>query len=150
MALLAEDFFRPTTGDLRRDLAQAAGEGKVLSLWWEREECPYTALLHQDALRIAEVRAYPAQCFYTLRLNRYGEERLIDIDGFAGRQGDVAVRHGVAGTPTMEFRLADGREVLRLPGYADPAILHAAFEYVQLGGWAHTGIVAWLQQRGLL
>jgi thioredoxin-related protein len=150
VALFDEDFFRSSTGDLRRDVAAAAAEGKVLALWWERDGCPYCAMLHQEALREPALRAYPATRFYTVRLDRYGAGGLIDLDGAAGREGEIAVRHGVAGTPTMEFRLADGREVLRLPGYAEPAILLAAFEYVQFGGWLHVGIVGWLQQRGLL
>jgi thioredoxin-related protein len=149
VALFDEDFFRPTTGDLRRDLGAAAGEGKVLSLWWERDGCPYCAMLHQSALLQPSVRAQAAR-FYTVRLDRYGQAPLVDLDGAAGREGEIAVRHGIVGTPTMEFRLPDTREVLRLPGYAEPAILLAAFEYVQLGGYLHIGIVGWLQQRGLL
>ncbi len=150
MALFDEDFFRPTSGDLRRDLSAAAAEGKVLALWWERDGCPYCAMLHQEAMRDPSLRAYPTHRFYTVRLDRFGDAPLVDLDGAAGRQGEIAVRHGVIGTPTMEFRLADGREVLRLPGYAEPAILLAAFEYVQMGGYLHTGIVGWLRQRGLL
>ena len=49
--LFVEDWLRPTRGDLRADLAAAAGEGKVLALLWEREGCPYCAQLHLEALR---------------------------------------------------------------------------------------------------
>ena len=115
-----------------------------------RSGCPYCAQLHLEALRDPQVRAYPADRFYTVRLDRFGRDPIRDLDGALLTQGEAAVRHQVVGTPTMEFRLADGREVLRLPGYADPAILLAAFEYVQTGGWLHVGIVGWLQQRGLL
>ena len=75
---------------------------------------------------------------------------VIDFDGRVGREAEVAERMGVIGTPTLSFRIADGREVLRLPGYAEPPVLLAAFEYVQFGAWASGGFPAWLQKRGLL
>ena len=148
--LFVEDWFRPTTGDLRRDLALAAGEGKVLALFWERAGCEYCAMLHLDALRDPQLRSFPAQRFYSVRLDRHGTLPVIDLDGVSRKQSELAERHGVIGTPTFSFRIADGREVLRLPGYADPPVLLAAFEYVEYGAWAHTGFVAWLQKRGLL
>ena len=148
--LFVEDWLRPTRGDLRLDLGAAAGEGKVFALLWEREGCPYCQMLHLEALRDPLLRTYVAERFYTVRLDRFGRTPVLDFDGARVMQGEAAVRHNIVGTPTMEFRLADGREVLRLPGYADPAILAAAFEYVQAGGWLHVGIVGWLQQRGLL
>lgn len=148
--LFVEDWLRASSGDLRRDLDLAAGEGKVLVLIWERAGCEYCAMLHLEALRDPALRDYAARRFYSVRLDRLAEQPVIDFDGVRRPQHAVAVRHGVLGTPTMEFLLADGREVLRLPGYADPRILLAAFEYVQFGGYLHTGIVGWLQKRGLL
>ena len=148
--LFVEDWFRPTTGDLRKDLALAAAEGKVLALFWERAGCEWCELLHLEALRDSDLRRYPAQRFYSVRLDRYGSARVVGFDGKAGRESDLAERMGVIGTPTFSFRIADGREVLRLPGYAEPPVLLAAFEYVEFGAWAHTGFVTWLQKRGLL
>src|SRR3954462_6712073 len=78
--LFVEDWFRPTSGDLRRDLALAAGEGKVLAVFWERAGCEFCALLHLDALRDPQLRAFPAQRFHTVRLDRYGSAPITDFD----------------------------------------------------------------------
>ena len=46
--------------------------------------------------------------------------------------------------------MAGKYDPLRLPGYAEPPILLAAFEYVQYGAWCSGSFTAWLQKRGLL
>ncbi len=148
--LFIEDWFRPTTGDLRQDLAHAAGEGRVLALFWERAGCEWCQLLHLGALRDPELRKFPAQRFYSVRLDRFGSAMVTDFDGKPRRQSDLAEHMGVIGTPTFSFRIADGREVLRLPGYAEPPVLLAAFEYVEYGAWAYSTFPAWLEKRGLL
>lgn len=148
--LFVEDWFRPTTGDLRQDLARAAAEGKVLALFWERAGCEWCQLLHLEALRDSELRKFPAERFYSIRLDRHGSALVTDFEGRARRASELAERMGVIGTPTLSFRIADGREVLRLPGYAEPAVLRAAFEYVEYGAWAHATFPAWLERRGLL
>jgi thioredoxin-related protein len=148
--MFVEEWFRPTTGDLRKDLTLAAGEGKVLALFWESAGCEWCQLLHLEALRDSELRRFPAQRFYSVRLDRFGSGRITDFDGISGRESEIAERMGVIGTPTFSFRIANGREVLRLPGYAEPPVLLAAFEYVEFGAWAQTSFASWLQRRGLL
>ena len=147
--LWQEDWFRESTGDLRSDLALAAAEGRFLAIFWERPGCPYCERLHLEAFRVPELRAYPQERFYAIRLNRFGRDRVVGFDGVERTHADLALHHAVWGTPTVEFRIADGTEVFRLPGYAEPPVLKAAFDYVVLGGYLHMGILDWLEERGL-
>jgi thioredoxin-related protein len=148
--LWAAGWVHPTTGDLRADLAAAAGQGRILALFWERPGCEYCAELHLESLRQPELRAFVTGPFYAVRLQRFGGSEIVDFDGEAHTEREIAIRHRVLGTPTIEFRLADGTEVFRVPGAAGPAVLLAAFEYVTLGGYLHASFADWLEGRGLL
>ncbi len=148
--LFVEDWLRPTTGDLRQDLAHATAEGKVLALFLERAGCEWCQLMHLEALRDSELRTFPAERFYSVRLDRTGSSLVTDFEGNLRRVSALTDRMGVIGTPTLSFRIADGREVLRLPGYAEPPVLGAAFEYVAYSAWAYASFPAWLEKRGLL
>ena len=148
--LWVQDWYRPTTGDLRRDLGQAAAEGLILAVFWEAAGCEYCADLHLTALRVPAVRDTIRNGFYVVRLNRFGTTPIVDFDGEARSERAIFARHGVRGTPAVEFRIADGTEVFRLPGYAEPPVLRAVFEYVQTGGYLYAPITDWLRTRGLL
>lgn len=143
-------WYRPSSGDLARDAALAAEEGKILAIFWERKGCPFCALLHNQALRIPALHAYVADRFYAVRLNFHGERAMRDFDGETFTESEVAGRHRAYGTPTLEFRTADGKEVLRIPGYVEPPVLQSAFEYVDTGAYRQTNINAWLKSRDLL
>jgi thioredoxin-related protein len=146
--LWIQDWFRPTLGDLRRDLAAASAEGKILAVFWEAAGCQYCTKMHLTALREADVRDYINQRFYVVRLDRHGSLPITDFDGETRTQADTYARHHVVGTPTVEFRLADGREVFRLPGFAQPVIFRAVFEYVHTGGYLSVNVLDWLRATG--
>ena len=147
--LWVADWFRPTTGDLRQDLAAASAEGKILAVFWETAGCQYCTKMHLTALRDPEVRDYIDQRFYGVRLDRYGPLPVVDFDGDSRTQAATFIRHRVVGTPAVEFRLADGTEVFRLPGFAQPVIFKAVFEYVHTGGYLSANILDWLRAREL-
>ncbi len=148
--LFVEAWFRPTTGDLSRDVALAAGEGKVLAIFWELDGCGFCALLHNEALRIPELHAYVSDRFYAVQLDYQGDRIIRDFDGVEAAERDIASRHRARGTPTIEFLTADAEVVLRIPGYAEPPILLGAFEYVDTGAYRESNINDWLQAQGLL
>ena len=101
-------------------------------------------------MRRPDLAAFFAGPFYAVRLRRFGGDDVTDFDGTRARERDISRRHGVVGTPTIEFRLADGSEVFRVPGAADPDVLLAAFEYVTLGGYLTASFADWLKARGLI
>ena len=148
--MFVEAWFRPTTGDLSRDAALAASEGKPLAIFWELEGCEYCALLHNQALRIPALHAYVAERFYAVQLDYQGDKMIRDFDGVEAAERDMARRHRARGTPTIEFLATDGEVILRIPGYPQPAVLQGAFEYVDTGAYRESNINDWLQARGIL
>jgi thioredoxin-related protein len=142
-------WFHPTTGDLGRDLAAASAEGKILAVFWEAVGCQYCTKMHLTSLRDQDVRAYINDRFYVVRLDRYGTDLIIDFDGETRTQAATSAHHHVVGTPAIEFRLADGEEVFRLPGFAQPVIFRAVFEYVHTGGYLSANIMDWLRAKKL-
>ena len=146
----AASWMHPSSGDLRTDLAAAADQGLILALFWEDAGCEYCTRLHQVAFRIPALRNYVANRFYSVRVERYGEEPLVDFDGTPLTESEVATLHSIEGTPAIEFRIANGVEVYRIPGYADPRILLSLFEFVQEGGYLRTSDVQWLRERNLM
>ncbi len=144
-----EDWMRPSTGDLTKDRALAAAEGKVLAVFWERDGCEFCAQLHGVALRMPTLHRYVAERFYAVRLDFYGRKKFIDFDGVERDEQDIKLRHKVIGTPSIEFHTADGVEVLRIPGYVEPPVLAAAFEFVDTGAYKTTNINAFLRTRPL-
>jgi thioredoxin-related protein len=148
--LWTADWYRPTSGDLLQDAKLAAAEGRMLAVFWERRGCEFCALLHNEALRLPVLHAYVSQRFYVVRLNFHGTMPIRDFDGELDSESEIASKHRAYGTPTLEFRTADGKEVLRIPGYVPPKILQSAFEFVDTGAYAQSNINAWLKAHDLL
>ncbi len=148
--LWIEPWYRETTWDLAQDAKLAAGEGKLLAVFWERQGCQFCLALHTIALRMPELHGYVADRFYVVRLDFLGERPVRDFDGYTAPQFEIASRHRAPGTPTIEFREGDGKEVLRIPGYVEPPTLLAAFEFADTRAYRETTINAWLKARGLI
>lgn len=148
--LWTEDWIVHTSGDLRRDLEIASRQGKILALFWEEKNCQYCAALHLGPLRRPDLRSFFDHSFYAVRFKVSGGIKLVGLDGNIYTERELALQHNVLGTPTIEFRLSDGREVFRLPGSAGPEILLAAFEYVTLGGYLSMSFARWMEERGIL
>jgi thioredoxin-related protein len=144
------DFYRPSTGDLVRDSAAATAEGKLLVVMWERRGCEFCMLLHTKTLRIPAMHDYLADKFYVVRYNFYGEKPLRDIDGQMLTEEQVAQRHRAQGTPTMEFRTAEGKEVLRIPGLIEVPVMEAVFDYVLTGTYKQMNVNEYLRSKNLL
>ena len=145
-----EAWEHPSSGDLARDAQLAAAEGKLLAVFWERAGCPYCLQLHTHDYRLLNLYKYVSQRFYVVRLDFYGTKPIRDIDGVSAGEHELALRHRVQGTPTMEFRTADGKEVLRIPGYVEPRVMESAFEFAYTGAYRQTKINDWLRERDLL
>lgn len=147
--LFAEDFYRTSTFDMAKDLALAIGEGKPLAIFWEREYCEYCAQLHNEALVLPELHRYVADRFYVVRFDFHGKRMVTDFDGTRVTEEQMRTRHRVLGTPTLSFRIEGFKEVLRIPGYVEPDVLGAAFEFVDAGVYVKMGIGAYLREVGL-
>jgi thioredoxin-related protein len=145
--LMNQPWFQETTGDLRRDLARAQADGRILVLLWEQEGCPYCLQMHQEAFRDPGLVDYLTGRFHVIQLNLWGERALTDLDGARRTEAEMARSHRVGGTPSLEFRVAGGQEVFRMPGYAPPPIFLGVLEYVATGGYEHHTIQTWFKAK---
>ncbi|MDP6621626.1 MAG: thioredoxin family protein [Alphaproteobacteria bacterium] len=145
--LHSQPWFHDPSGDLGTDLAAAGRAGKMLALVWEQEGCVYCREMHQVNLQVPEIVDYIRRHFYVVQLDMRGARAIVDFDGKALDEAALARRHRVFGTPSIEFRRADEREVYHLPGYAQPAIFKLVFTYVVEKGFETSGLRDWLMAR---
>lgn len=142
-----QPWLKSTTGDLRRDLAAAESEGKRLALIWEQVGCVYCKKMHDVNFQQAEIVELISSKFYPVQLDMRGDRKITDFDGEALDQAGLARKHGVNGTPVIEFRDELGVEVFRLPGYAEPLIFHGVFEYVASKAYTEQELIPWLKAK---
>ncbi|MHA1598907.1 MAG: thioredoxin family protein [Alphaproteobacteria bacterium] len=142
-----QPWFKKTTYDLRSDLAAAKAEGKTLAVIWEQIGCTYCLKMHMVNLRNHVIVNYIKKNFYVVQLDLRGDNQVTDFNGETMTEAKLAARHGVNGTPIIEFRKGDGEEVFRLPGYAEPLIFYGIFEYVANGGYKTASLGDWLGER---
>ncbi len=109
---------------LDEDLSDAEREGRIFLIVWELKGCPACKLLHQETFADAGVAAAIRAGFHALQLNFIGQRLVKDFDGESLGEKNLAAKHGVKSTPTLQFfiRGADGqaREIYRA-SYLKPA-----------------------------
>lgn len=141
-----EDWFKNTSfGDLGEDVAEAAGQGKLLAVVWEQEGCGSCKRLHEVNFQDAAVRRYLEANFDLMTLNMYGETEVSAPGGEAMPEKDLAADLAINFTPTTIFYDETGKEVFRVPGYSPPRFYLAAFIYVKEEGYKdpeHRGMFA--------
>ncbi|MBT5665181.1 MAG: thioredoxin fold domain-containing protein [Rhodospirillaceae bacterium] len=139
------DWFTEASSDLRDDIKGATAKGKLFALVWEQAGCYYCKQMHEVNFGIDEITDFVRSHFELVQMDMHGGRVLTDLKGEVGRETDLARRNRVTGTPTIQFLVADGREVFRMPGYAKPAVFLAAFQYVKEGGYRTLSFRAWVK-----
>jgi thioredoxin-related protein len=96
---------------LDEDLSDAQRAGRIFLILWELRGCPACKLLHLETFADAEVQGELKARFHVLQLNFIGQRPVTDFDGQRLSEKDLAGKHGVASTPTLQFyvRGADGK-----------------------------------------
>jgi len=144
-----QPWLKPTTGDLRRDLAAAETEGKRLTLIWEQVGCVYCKKMHEVNFQQAKTVQLITSKFYPVQLDMRGNGKIIDFDGQQLDEAGLARKHHVNGTPTIEFRDDQSAEVFRMPGYAEPPIFDGVLEYVASKAYTKQELIPWLKAKYL-
>jgi len=139
--MYTQDWFLETFLDLREDVAETAGEGKQLVIFWEQKGCPYCREMHRVNLRIPKIVNYIKANFNVIQLNLWGDREVTDLDGTVMTEKQLARKYRVQFTPTLQFfpkSVADGnnksaadQEVWRLTGYWKPFHFLSSFMYVR-------------------
>ena len=135
-----QDWFVESFLDLAEDLAEARAAKKRFAILWEQRGCPYCHDLHTINLRDRAAVAYIRERFAVLQLNLWGDRMTTDFDGEALREKDLARKHRVNFTPTLQFfpetvdemkgKKGVDAEVARMPGYFRMLHFISMFEYV--------------------
>lgn len=144
--MYTEPWFNASSQDLRKDVAAAKAEGKILAILWEQVGCTYCREMHMTHFRNEVIVDYINKNFYVIKLDMRGEGQIIDLDGKTMSEAEMSRRHTVNGTPNIEFRDADGKEVFRMPGYVGAMVFYGILDYVVNGGYEIATLGGWLSQ----
>lgn len=142
-----EPWFAPTTGDLRKDLAAADASGKYLALLWEQKGCQYCHRLHTVNFQFDEITDLGKKHFHTFQMDLWGKRPFVDFDGKTRSEADIAKARGVRATPVILFFDGAGKEVFRMPGYAEPAVQFAIYRFVAEKGYADGSFLDWINKQ---
>ena len=123
-------WFSESLLDLREDVAEAAGQGKRVMLYFGQDGCPYCKRLMEVNFRQATIAAKAQRHLVSLALNIWGDREVIWIDGTVTSEKRLAAQLKVQFTPTLLFLDERGGVALRLNGYHPPHQFEAALDYV--------------------
>jgi thioredoxin-related protein len=155
--LYTQPWFLESFLELADDLEEANAGGKRLALMWEQEGCPYCRETHLVTLRIPEIRDYIRANFEIVQLDIHGSRQVVDFDGTAMEERQLARRHAARFTPTIQFfpetlaeiagRTGMDAEVARMPGYFRPFHFLTMFQYVREKGYRNGDFRAFLEAK---
>ena len=136
-----QDWFLDSFLEMSDDLAEAAAEGKHLMVLIEQAGCPYCAALHSENFARSEIVDYITEHYVVVQLDLWGSREVVDFDGEAMPEKDLAQKWGVNFTPTtLIFSAEDGEpenffeaEAFRIPGLLKPFHYLSSLEYVVTG-----------------
>jgi thioredoxin-related protein len=145
--LYEEPWFLQSFLDLREDLADASAQGKRFAIIWELKGCPYCRETHLVNFADPDIADYVRGNFAVLQLNRLGAREVTDFDGEVLEERELARKHGIAFTPTVQFfpeavpeEVANDKlEIARMPGYFKPPHFLAMFRFVREKGYENMG-----------
>lgn len=136
--MYTQTWFLESFLELKDDQAEAAAEGKRFAIVWEQEGCPYCREMHVTNFADDKIRNYVKDNFVVLQLDIWGSRRVTDFDGEELSEKELARKHRVRFTPTIQFfgvpgeTSPDGKdEIARMPGYLKPFPFYTMFEYVR-------------------
>lgn len=96
-----------TFKDMAEDLEAAADAGKRLAIIFEQRGCIYCTKMHNEVFSDPKISDYIEEHFMIVQMNLFGDEEVVDFDGEALPEKEMAQRWGVVFTPTMMFMPKD-------------------------------------------
>ncbi len=142
-----QDWFQPTSFDLRKDQEAAKKSGKMLVLLWEQLGCTYCKQMHEIAFQYDEIVDLAKANFHIVQMDMRGGREFIGFDGEKKTEAKIAKANRVTFTPTTQFLGEDAKEAYRMPGYANPPGFKAVYEYVIGKGYAHDTFREWVKKK---
>lgn len=150
-----QDWFLDSFLEMPDDLAEAADNGKHLLILFEQQGCPYCRELHEVNFARTEITDYMKKHFLVIQLDMFGAREVLDFDGEALEERDIAGKWAVNFTPTTLIFAAENKgaktahdaEAFRLPGYLKPFHYLSSLEYVVTGTYKEKSFQRYLQDK---
>jgi len=129
-AIALPPWFSETFLDFREDVADAAGAGKRLMVYFGQDGCPYCKELIQTNFSQKALADKTHRHFTAIALNIWGDREVTWTDGRKFSEKQFAAFLKVQFTPTLLFFDERGKVVARLNGYYPPHRFDAVLDYV--------------------
>ena len=142
-----QDWFMPSTFDLRKDQQAAIKSGKMLVLLWEQRGCVYCKQMHEIAFQYEEFVNLAKNNFYVVQMDMRGDGSFVSFTGEKKTEAKIAKDLSVTFTPTTQFLDDTSHEVFRMPGYANPPVFKAVYEYVLEKGYEKDSFRDWVKKK---
>ncbi len=150
-----QDWFLDSFLEMSSDLSQAADDGKNLLVLFEQRGCPYCRELHEVNFTRKEITDFIKEHYLVVQLDMFGAREVLDFDGEALEEREVASKWAVNFTPTTLIFAADNvaaksvaeAEAFRLPGYLKPFHYLSSLEYVANGIYKQKTFQRYLQDK---
>jgi len=141
-----EPWFLEGFLDLKDDLETAQKGGKRLAVLWELAGCPYCRETHLVNFAVPEITNYIKENFEIVQMDYNGLRDTVDFNGDTLKEKNLAKRHKIRFTPTVQFFAETPKggetkgginkmEVARMPGYFRPFHFLTMFQYVREKGY---------------
>ena len=98
-----QPWIRDTFKDLQDDLDEANAEGKRLAIFFEQRGCIYCTKMHESVYPDPELSDYIDENFFVIQLNLHGDLEVVDFDGDALTEKQIARKWGILFTPSVIF-----------------------------------------------
>ncbi len=142
-----QDWYYPTSFDLREDLKVAQERNKELVLVWEQLGCVYCQKMHELVYSRPDIVKLINDNFLFVQMDLRGERMFIDAEGESLSESQIAKNYVVNATPTTLFLDDFGDMNFKAPGYLPPKYFKELYQYVIDGAYADTPFIPWLKAR---
>ncbi|WP_456379781.1 thioredoxin family protein [Thiolapillus sp.] len=123
-------WFKESFLDLGEDVAEAAAQNRRVLLYFYQDGCPYCAKLLEDNFGDARIAKKTRKHFDVIAINLWGDREVTDLGGQATTEKKFSESLRVQYTPTLLFLNEQGKAVVRLNGYYEPAKFDVVLDYV--------------------
>ncbi len=123
------DWFKQSFLDLEVDIADAAAEGRRLTLYFWQPGCPYCAELIENNFGQKDIGETMRSRFDVIAINMWGDREVVQVGGRQFTEKTLAAALRVNYTPTLMFFDEQGAVALRLDGYIPPEQFRVAMDY---------------------
>lgn len=138
-------WFKESFLEFEDDVAEAAGAGKRVMLYFHQDGCPYCARLVEENFADPQIEAFIREHFDGISINMWGDREVVSVSGQGFTEKTFASALKVQYTPTLVFLDEDGKVALRLNGYYPPEHFRGALRYVASQGEKKTSFAQYIK-----